>query len=92
MWKKKIKIGFIDIGTEINGYKNQTHTYKVKIVSEYSNKFEISFGELLQGSGSVKGLNNCLIFDKERIYNIQEVELNWFERNFNSKYLFDRIM
>jgi hypothetical protein len=91
MWKKKIKIGFIDIGTSVNGYKNQTHTYKVKIVHDLGDKYEISFGDLVQGSGQVNNLTSCLIFDKKRIYGIEEVELNWFERNFYQRWSFGRI-
>jgi len=91
MWKRKIKIGFIDIDTHINGFKNKTHTYKVKIVDDLGDKYQISFGEMVNGVGLINGLNNCTIFSKEKIYGIKEIELNWFERNFYDEWSFGRL-
>ena len=79
---KEIKFGLIDIPTTRHGYDSFVFTYKIRILREYDECYEIDYGKILRpiGEGFVDNPNE--IVTKSRVYGIYTMKLNIFQRFF----------
>ncbi|GAF85274.1 unnamed protein product [marine sediment metagenome] len=83
MNEKKIirKIGLLDIEvTDQYGDEAPMHIYKVEIVGDFGDKYEIKYLDQLAGNAGLS--NKKYIYSKERIYGINNIEKEptWLER------------
>ncbi len=83
MAKKIVKFGIRTVHTvlrENSNIKGKTHIFKVRIIDEFGDQYQISYLEQLQGEGYVG--NKSFIVPKTEITGIIEKETTWFQRAF----------
>lgn len=94
MWLKKIKVGFVDFESSTSGIKNQNPiTCEVRILNDLNDKYHITFVELINRDKDtiIHGMKEKTIIKKDSVYNISEIELNWFQRKFGRYSDFNRL-
>ncbi len=83
MWKSKIKFGFIKGSySEYSGRKSVDYIFRVKIIRETNDIYEIEYGRnMIHSSDTANSINGLSrVVEKSEIYGIYELELNWLQR------------
>jgi hypothetical protein len=82
-WYKNIKFGFVSFETvKRYAYKDiEISTFKVKVIRETDNYYEIEYLETMVGSAKYYEINNKPYLLKKS--NLYDINLNWFQRLFN---------